>query len=84
MFGCPRCGNDAVYLADEVFSLIRCEFCGDAIDADVLLQDVDHITRGLLPGSGRSCCHPGKQRSSEPVPPGAGILSWRLDGQRSA
>ena len=52
MFGCPRCGNDAVYLADEVFSLIRCEFCDDAIDADVLLQDVDHITRGLLPGSG--------------------------------
>jgi hypothetical protein len=49
MFGCLRCGNDAVYLADEVFSLIRCEFCGDAIDADVLLQDVDHITRGLLP-----------------------------------
>jgi transcription elongation factor Elf1 len=49
MFGCPRCGNDAVYLADEVVSLIRCEFCGDAIDADVLLQEVDHISRGLLP-----------------------------------
>jgi hypothetical protein len=48
----PTLRNDAVYQADEVFSLIRCEFCGDAIDADVLLQDVDHITRGLLPGSG--------------------------------
>jgi hypothetical protein len=58
MFGCPRCGNDAVYLADEVFSLIRCEFCGDAIDADVLLQDVDHITRGLLPGSGEELLPP--------------------------
>ena len=52
MFGCPRCGNDAVYLADEVFSLLRCQFCGDAIDADVLLEDVDHINRGLLPGPG--------------------------------
>jgi len=52
MFGCPRCGNDAVYLADEAFSLIRCEFCGDDIDADVLLQDVDHISRGFLSGSG--------------------------------
>jgi hypothetical protein len=52
MFGCPRCGNDTVYLADEVFSLIRCEFCGDAIGADVLLEEVDHITRGLLPRSG--------------------------------
>ena len=58
MFGCPRCGNDAVYLADEVFSLIRCEFCDDAIDADVLLQDVDHITRGLLPESGEELLPP--------------------------
>jgi hypothetical protein len=51
MFGCPRCGNDADYLPDDIFSLIRCEYCGDDIDADVLLQDVDHIIRGLLPGS---------------------------------
>jgi hypothetical protein len=33
MVTCPRCGNDADYLADEPFSLIRCEFCGDDIDA---------------------------------------------------
>ena len=58
MFGCPRCGNDAVYLADEVFSLIRCEFCGDDIDAEVLLQDVDHISRGLLSGSGEALLPP--------------------------
>ena len=58
MFGCPRCGNDAVYLADEVFSLIRCEFCDDDIDADVLLQDVDHVSRALLPGSGEELLPP--------------------------
>ena len=51
MFGCPRC-DDAVYLADEVFSLLRCEFCGDDLDAELVLQDVDHIIRGLLSGSG--------------------------------
>jgi hypothetical protein len=51
MFGCPRCGNDTVYLSDEVFSLLRCEFCGDDLDADVLLGDVDRITHGLLPAS---------------------------------
>jgi hypothetical protein len=50
MLPCPRCGNDAEYLADEVFSLIRCEFCGEDLDAE-LLQDVDRIIHGLLPGS---------------------------------
>lgn len=29
MHTCPRRGNDAEYLADEVFSLVRCEFCDD-------------------------------------------------------
>jgi uncharacterized protein (DUF983 family) len=43
MFGCPRCGNDAVYLADEVFSLIRCEFCGDDIDATDLVPADDAL-----------------------------------------
>jgi hypothetical protein len=51
MLACPRCGNDAEYLSDEAFSLLRCELCGDDIDADLLLEDVDHITLGLLPGS---------------------------------
>ena len=32
MLTCPRCGNPAEYLADEVFSLLRCEFCGDVLD----------------------------------------------------
>ena len=37
---CPRCGNDAEYLADEAFVLIRCEFCGDVIDAtDLVVAD---------------------------------------------
>jgi hypothetical protein len=53
MLACPRCGNDAEYLSDEAFSLLRCEFCGDDIDAaDLLLQDaVDRITHALLPAS---------------------------------
>jgi hypothetical protein len=53
MLACPRCGNDAEYLADEVFSLLRCEFCGEDVDAaDLVLQDaVDRITYGLMPGS---------------------------------
>ena len=32
MVACPRCGNDADYLPDDAFALIRCEFCGDDID----------------------------------------------------
>ncbi len=53
MLACPRCGNDAEYLADEVFSLLHCEFCGEDVDAaDLVLQDaVDRIARGLLPAS---------------------------------
>jgi hypothetical protein len=40
MLACPRCGNDAEYLPDEVFSLLRCEFCDDEIDAvDLLVQN---------------------------------------------
>jgi ribosomal protein S27E len=38
MLTCPRCGNEAVYLADEVFPLVRCEFCGDDIDAADLVS----------------------------------------------
>ena len=33
MFACPRCGNDADYLADDLYTLIRCEFCGENLDA---------------------------------------------------
>ncbi len=53
MLACPRCGNDAEYLSDEVFSLLRCEFCGEDLDAaDLLLRDaVDRITQALLPAS---------------------------------
>jgi hypothetical protein len=45
MLTCPRCGSDAEYLADEVFSLVRCEFCGEDIDAADLAPQasVDHI-----------------------------------------
>ncbi len=39
MFACPRCGNDAEYLSDEVFTLVGCEFCGENLDAaDLVLQ----------------------------------------------
>jgi hypothetical protein len=39
MFACPRCGNDAEYLSDEVFALVRCEFCGENLDAaDLVLR----------------------------------------------
>jgi hypothetical protein len=51
MLTCPRCGNDAEYLADEVFSLLHCEFCGEDLDdADqVLRHAVDRLTQ-TLPG----------------------------------
>jgi hypothetical protein len=40
MVTCPRCGHDAEYLADDTFSLIRCEFCGDDIDpANLTLRE---------------------------------------------
>jgi uncharacterized protein (DUF983 family) len=41
MVTCPRCGNDAEYLADDTFVLIRCEFCGDDIDATDLVPAGD-------------------------------------------
>jgi hypothetical protein len=45
---CPRCGNDAEYLADEVFSLLRCEFGCDDIDVDLVLEiAVDRIASVL-------------------------------------
>jgi hypothetical protein len=49
MLTCPRCGNDAEYLADEVFSLLRCEFCGEDLDeADqVLRHAIDRMTQTL-------------------------------------
>jgi hypothetical protein len=46
MVTCPRCGNDADYLADEPFSLIRCEFCGDDIDAADLIPH-DELNRTI-------------------------------------
>jgi hypothetical protein len=41
MVTCPRCGNDADYLPDDTFVLIRCEFCGDDIDATDLVPADD-------------------------------------------
>jgi hypothetical protein len=46
MVTCPRCGNDADYLADEPFSLIRCDFCGDDIAAAALVSD-DALNRTI-------------------------------------
>jgi len=56
MLTCPRCGGGAEYLADdtdEVFSLLRCEFCGEDLDdADqVLRHAVDRMTQTPLVSS---------------------------------
>ncbi len=32
MLECPRCGNEAEYLAGEVLVLVWCGFCADAIE----------------------------------------------------
>jgi uncharacterized protein (DUF983 family) len=50
MASCPRCGNDAEYLVGDVFSLFRCEFCGDDIDATDLAppDDADQTIQRLL------------------------------------
>ena len=50
MATCPRCGNDAEYLADDTFVLIRCEFCGDDIDATDLVvgDELDRTIERLL------------------------------------
>jgi hypothetical protein len=47
MFACPRCGNDAEYRTDDVFTLVGCEFCGENLDAAdlVLRAALDRITR---------------------------------------
>jgi hypothetical protein len=44
MFPCPRCGGDADYLDDDVFPLVRCELCGENLDAAdlVLRAALDH------------------------------------------
>ena len=39
MVACPRCGGEARYLADDVYTLLRCEFCGEDLDAaDLVLR----------------------------------------------
>jgi hypothetical protein len=49
MASCPRCGNDAEYLVGDVFSLFRCEFCGDDIDAtDLAPREDDRTIQRLL------------------------------------
>jgi hypothetical protein len=32
MLECPRCGNEAEYVAGEVFTLVWCGFCADVIE----------------------------------------------------
>ena len=32
MLACPRCGNQAEYVASEVFVLVWCGFCADLIE----------------------------------------------------
>jgi polysaccharide biosynthesis protein PelF len=46
---CPRCGNDAEYLADEVFGLLRCEFGCDDIDVDLVLDIAIDRIASVLP-----------------------------------
>jgi hypothetical protein len=55
--GCPCPSPPAV---SPVFSLLRCRFCGDDIDAaDLLLQDgIDRITQVLLPASSEELLPP--------------------------
>jgi hypothetical protein len=47
MLACPRCGNDAEYLPDDVWALISCEFCGENLDAAdmVLGAALDRMTQ---------------------------------------
>ena len=53
MLTCPRCGNEAEYLANEVLPLVRCAFCGDDIDAAglALQAAVDRVVKALPPAS---------------------------------
>ncbi len=68
MLACPRCGNDAEYLGDEVFSLLRCEFCARTSTPPTWCFTTPSTASpaGCCPRPGRSCCHPLKQSSSEP------------------
>lgn len=41
MLECPRCGNEAEYLAGEAFVLVWCGFCDDVIEVgDLELRTV--------------------------------------------
>jgi hypothetical protein len=54
-------GNDVECLSDETFSPLRCDFCGEDIDAAGLLprDTVDRITTRCWSRPRRSCSHPG-------------------------
>jgi hypothetical protein len=43
MVTCPRCGNPAILMASEEFTLLDCEFCGDVIDLSLLDQELPEL-----------------------------------------
>jgi hypothetical protein len=48
MLECPRCGNEAEYLAGEVLVLVWCGFCADVIEVGDPLTAV-RSRRGGVP-----------------------------------
>jgi hypothetical protein len=48
MVQCPRCGNQAEYVAGEVFVLVWCGFCADLIE----VGDLDLRTAPALVADG--------------------------------
>jgi hypothetical protein len=49
MVQCPRCGNEAEYVAGEVFLLVWCSLCADLIEVgDLDLQPVPSTDVGRL------------------------------------
>ena len=42
MVTCPRCGNPAILMASDEFTLLDCEFCDDVIDlSDLELPELE-------------------------------------------
>ena len=48
MLECPRCGNEAEYVAGEAFVLVWCGFCADVIE----VGDLDLHTAGSTVADG--------------------------------
>jgi hypothetical protein len=73
MVQCPRCGNEAEYVAGEVFVLVWCGLCADLIEVgDLNLQPAPSTDVGALAATRWSSRDPDRWCISSPAGSGPG------------